>query len=978
MPGKAKRARPGKTSTIPVKKRAPPARPAYDVWREADEARRAWTDPRDVVVARAGDAGSFSKASRDVDDVDDVDDVFADAEPSDAGQGVASRGLVSSIVTPLRRIARECLLRGDLPRAAAAAALLLSAARAPAAGARAAAAAAAAKRRDKGHPDSKRRGEYAAAEREALAIAAECARLPQAPSEGAALGPDAPRLTPPSTLSRGRLSATPFASPRPGSRAAASSALAAVAACFAPADEVRARELARESALGGSLDDQTDLLELVASHLTGPTPATRDPERAAAESRRRTRAQFRSATAREKGDGVSFARRRAEALAAFARCPHGAEARREPPSNEDPSFRVRAFVRAFVRDARRNGKNVFRASRSPKKKKETSDARALNEASRLLEKVFAEAPWDFTTAAALVFASLRAGNVEEAVRVAAAAAAAAPLDADAAALFAELGIALRRSPPYDSSSESSESSSESSSDGESDSDGDSDTDSDADSDDSGRATAKFAEKEKDGSALAFPSESVPSAAAVAAACLAAARRDPGSARAAASLVAAVEDLEGASTAEDDPAPPTPRDVLECFAARVEAAPRAPGAWWALTRALVGFEAGETNPEPETDPAVRALAARGAPRRLRPVAPPAAARDVFLNHAPHGAPVDRYALPRHRWWPKCLLARDLLESPEFPAEKLERGVTLCLLEAQAACAEVLFPEDGFHLLANAFARSARERDANATREDENRTDEKTHRNRKAPDWTAAGRAGKRSAGVGRGGAFARWTRRGKKALGKSFYDASVRGPPGDDAYHRSRLANHRSVLAGSSRLMTGSDDRPAADADEDARSLSSLASGEEDVLETRDDDVWRAGDTTTAGDTTAAQVFSGVSGSGVSSALARRTRKDALRAKRGTRLRVTKDVQTSPLRRETARAEKERRYFSAEKETRAEIVTEETPRWTESGARILTASERALASRGGSELDLRCKACFYAKVSRKRCGSAKAPTFCFLV
>ena len=999
MPGKAKRARPGKTSTIPVKKRAPPARPAYDVWREANEARRAWTDPRDVVVARAGDAGSFSKASR---DVDDVDDVFADAEPSDAGQGVASRGLVSSIVTPLRRIARECLLRGDLPRAAAAAALLLSAARAPAAGARAAAAAAAAKRRDKGHPDSKRRGEYAAAEREALAIAAECARLPQAPSEGAAFGPDAPRLTPPSTLSRGRLSATPFASPRPGSRAAASSALAAVAACFAPADEVRARELARESALGGSLDDQTDLLELVASHLTGPTPATRDPERAAAESRRRTRAQFRSATAREKGDGVSFARRRAEALAAFARCPRGAEARREPPSNEDPSFRVRAFVRAFVRDARRNGKNV--ASRSPKKetKKETSDARALNEASRLLEKVFAEAPWDFTTAAALVFASLRAGNVEEAVRVAAAAAAAAPLDADAAALFAELGIALRRSPPYDSSSESSESSSESSSDGESDTDGDSDTDSDtdsdADSDDSGRATAKFAkEKEKDGSALAFPSESVPSAAAVAAACLAAARRDPGSARAAASLVAAVEDLEGAPTAEDDPAPPTPRDVLECFAARVEAAPRAPGAWWALTRALVGFEAGETNPEPETDPAVRALAARGAPRRLRPVAPPAAARDVFLNHAPHGAPVDRYALPRHRWWPKCLLARDLLESPPtFPAGvSNSRGVTLRLLEAQAACAEVLFPEDGFHLLANAFVReSARlPRDVNATHtEDENRTDtSKTHsRKAQAPAWTAAGRAGKRSAGVGRGGAFARWTRRGKKALGKSFYDAGVRGFPVHDAYHRSRLANHdSSVLAGSSRgVRAGSDDRgPATDADEDARSLSSLASGEEDVLETfleNDDDVWRAGDTTTAGDTTAAR-GSGVSGvSGVSSALARRTRKDALRAKRGTRLRVTKDVQTSPLGREAARAEKERHYFFSaekEKETRAETVTaseKETPRWTESGARIFTASERALASRGGSELDLRCKACFYAKVSRKRCGSAKAPTFCFLV
>ena len=118
---------------------------------------------------------------------------------------------------------------------------------------------------------------------------------------------------------------------------------------------------------------------------------------------------------------------------------------------------------------------------------------------------------------------------------------------------------------------------------------------------------------------------------------------------------------------------------------------------------------------------------------------------------------------------------------------------------------------------------------------------------------------------------------------------------------------------------------------------------------------------------------------MSSALARRARVDALRAKRGMRLGLTKDVQTSPLGRAAARAEKERR-FCAEKETLfgAETVAEETPRWTKSGARILTASERALASRGGSELDLRCKACFYAKVSRKRCGSAKAPTFCFLL
>ena len=988
MPGKAKRARTGETSVSPEKKRAPPARSAYDDRRDVQDTRRAWRDPRDVVVARLVDAGgSLSKARR-----ESTFERFAAAEPSDGARERASRSLASSVLPPLRRIARECLLRGDLPRAAAAAALLLAAARAPPAGLSAAAAVEAVKRRDKGHPDSRRRGEYAAAEREALAIAAECARLPQAspavPDAGPDTGPDTvqrrrakpkvPSRSRPRAETSGRLDA-----PRSGSRTA--DALTAVAACFAPADEVRARELARESALGGSLDDQTDLLELVASHLTGPTAATRDAERAVAESRRGTRAQFRSATARRKGDGVSFARRRAEALAAFAR--YLAEARRgtgEDAAPEDAAADAsrddssRAFVRAFARDARRRRAASDREKTSVVSGRKTNDGddvgavSALSEAARLLEKCFAEAPWDFATAAALVFASLRSGNVEEAVRVAAAAAAAAPLDADAATLFAELGVALRR--PTRAPSKSSESSDGSR--GDSGSDSGSDSDSDA-------MEVPGSEPKDAARYTAFHPDSVPSAATVAAACLAAARRDPGSAWAAASLVAAAEDLEGAPAAEDDPAPPTPRDVLECFAARVEAAPRAPGAWWALTRALVGFEAGEaeaaTATATETDPAVRALAARGALRRLRPVAPPAVTRDVFLNHAPRDAPVDRYALPRHRWWPKCLLARDLLESPEFPAgdERVFEN-TLRLLEAQAACAEILFPEDGFHLLANAFARSARDsRRANATFEFSNRIDEKT--NRKAPEWTAAGRASKRSAGIGRGGAFARWTRRGKKVLGKSFYDASVRAPPGDDAYHRSRLANHRSVLAGGSRRAgsdDGSDHRPAADADDDARSLSSLASGEEDVFETRDDDGdTRAGDTTTAGDKTAAQVFSGVSG--MSSALARRARVDALRAKRGTRLGLTKDVQTSPLGRAAARAEKERR-FGAEKETRAETVAEETPRWTKSGARILTASERALASRGGSELDLRCKACFYAKVSRKRCGSAKAPTFCFLV
>ena len=404
---------------------------------------------------------------------------------------------------------------------------------------------------------------------------------------------------------------------------------------------------------------------------------------------------------------------------------------------------------------------------------------------------------------------------------------------------------------------------------------------------------------------------------------------------------------------------------------VEAA-RAPGAWWALTRALVGFEAGEaeaaTATATETDPAVRALAARGA-LGLRPVAPPAGwTRDVFLNHALRDAPVDRYALPRHRWWPSACWRATCLSHPSFPPATSASSRTRFACWRREARRDSVprgrVPSAREGTRSRGSARDSRR--ANATFEFSNRIDEKT--NRKAPEWTAAGRASKRSAGIGRGGAFARWTRfRGKKVLGKSFYDASVRAPPGDDAYHRSRLANHRSVLAGGSRRAgsdDGSDHRPAADADDDARSLSSLG---EEASSVRDDD----------GDTRAeirrpreirlplrcSQVFPGCP---------RRSRGAPAwtRSARGGGTRLWSDERRSD---ESARpsARAEERRFGAEKKRGAETVAEETPRWTKSGARILTASERALASRGGSELDLRCKACFYAKVSRKRCGSAKA-------
>ena len=163
------------------------------------------------------------------------------------------------------------------------------------------------------------------------------------------------------------------------------------------------------------------------------------------------------------------------------------------------------------------------------------------------------------------------------------------------------------------------------------------------------------------------------------------------------------------------------------------------------------------------------------------------------------------------------------------------------------------------------------------------------------------------------------------------------------------------------------------------SLSSLSSGDEDAL-------------------AAARSVSGAAApgdaegriaraSGLSPTLARRTRKDVLRAKRetgpgaeGARRRAAE--RASRERSAAARAEKEKEEKKEKKEKeekRRASALDETPRWTESGARIVPSSVRALAGDGtrAANVDRRCKACFYADASRKRCGSAKAPTFCFL-
>ena len=221
--------------------------------------------------------------------------------------------------------------------------------------------------------------------------------------------------------------------------------------------------------------------------------------------------------------------------------------------------------------------------------------------------------------------------------------------------------------------------------------------------------------------------------------------------------------------------------------------------------------------------------------------------------------------------------------------------------------------------------------------------------------------------------------GKKALGKSFYDFGVRGARGDDAYHRSRLATFRRREVASVDPRNEDDDDDDDDDDETA-SLSSDLEGAEgffrfaEPLDAADGD----GEKKTSPRFFARlDVHENADAVVVSScSLARRARKDALRAKRETGPEAARGAQKSLF----ARAEKEKEKESQKKKKRAAEMEEtetETPRWTKSGARRVSSSfsQNTPAS---ARLDRRCKACFYAGVSRKRCGSAKAPTFCFLV
>ena len=279
-----------------------------------------------------------------------------------------------------------------------------------------------------------------------------------------------------------------------------------------------------------------------------------------------------------------------------------------------------------------------------------------------------------------------------------------------------------------------------------------------------------------------------------------------------------------------------RGVLECRGARVEATPARPGAWWRKTRALVGFEAGEaeaaTATATETDPAVRALAARGALRRLRPVAPPAVTRaSVFLNHARsrdapvrplRSAPSAPLVSPRACWRATCS------SHPSFPpATSASSRTRFACWKRRRRARRFCSPRTGSICSPTAHSRGPLVTRGARTRRLNSRIESTRRRIERLPNGPPRGarvnvRRASGAAARSRGGRAG-----GAKVLGKSFYDASVNEPPGGQrAPHRSRLANHRSVLAGGSRRAgsdDGSDHRPAADADDDARSLSSLAS-----------------------------------------------------------------------------------------------------------------------------------------------------------
>ena len=402
--------------------------------------------------------------------------------------------------------------------------------------------------------------------------------------------------------------------------------------------------------------------------------------------------------------------------------------------------------------------------------------------------------------------------------------------------------------------------------------------------------------------------------------------------------------------------PTAKDLLEALAQRCETHPRNPGAWWALCRGLVGFKQHERLVERSavSDVTLKALSLRLKHRRSGCVVSPKIAREVFFGGG--------FGAPRVEWWPRSLMARDLLliagydgtgdtteSAGKYSAEGTGAGDTTpgdgnkaipplstanrALLTAQAAVAQVLFPNDGFHRLV---------------------------KRRLNPDTTFAqlkhpfGK--KKGAGRDVGGFHGEWLRRGKSALGRSFYDDTVR-------------ANElRKGVPCCSPPMEVS--RVNSDGG-DASCLSLSLDGSEDD---ESDDTTNLPKVEESTDTAAVRV---------ASKNVRFARKRVLEVTRNAssrdehktsakaaaeKTRVEKD---EAVRRETAAAAQKKRK-------RPSLGIEPTPTWTKKSGKRKDGTTGGALTKPSTEKDVRCKACFYARVSRTRCGSDAAPSFCFLV
>ena len=1002
-----------------------PAHSGFNERRAVANARLAWCDPLDGRKFTPSEGGD-TPAHLQIFATNTVTNPNADATQTTG----APQSLAVSVIDPLQKIQRDCLLNGDLPRAAGAAALLLNASRALAPGQNAETAAVAQHRLYKlGHPDSRRRKEYQHAERAGFSVAAECARVPRVITGTTT---NDVRKTSKASTSKASTSKTPKTKNL-------------IANCFAAADETKTREFCNDVAVRGSHEDQLDALELVVSHLTGPTTSTRNVDRALIEANRRVKLGVQrggrlNTLALRIQTKISYARRRADALVSFGQwCgfvgkgvtgnaskgvrPTGVTDRttsKVVTSNDTTGKQskdvTRSFVASFFVDSfskpdepknENSGKvQSTKANDDFHKKEKRLKETAKGSLYKLLEE---SACTDFGVVTSLVRIMLHEKDVLQALELLKTVIQENPHDADAAAAYAEL-CAIIRHPENEFANNSAcgSSSSSSSNSDSSDSDGSSSSDDDASPSKSrSKSNLSMSHEAKKNRRDARSAAKVvtltqnfirPSAVVTAISALNAVRANPGSAENLKNLIVALDDLTDSERLLEVREPglvkPTWVDLMEALAVRCETTSRDPGAWWALTRALVGFRPEErlTERSVEADVALKALSQRNIKRRSTCVVAAKDARRVFFSSDANSNK------SRIEWWPKLLLARDLLgiggagaddgddDDADHDGDGMSDGIRIhaddgdatrakkskhptrakisplpphhaALLSAQAACSQVLFPNDGFHVLAS--------RRLNALTNPQ--------------EFWNSGKS-KKSLNKGRGGFHGEWKRRGKKALGKSFYDETVR-------------ANARvlrlSVANGVTPLLENGNEGNDLQVQAAYNSDQSLSLSLSEVSDTAGDPAERE---LNAVDTveTDAQLSSKkrVRAARAQILRVKKKRRDGVREDEGEKTKAAAecdDARNQAVEIFSSKQKKRKHPRHDDDEDDDEdsegppvpVFTKKTGKRKDPNTGG-TVTSKSKTSKPNIE-DKRCKACFFAARSKKKCGvSGQAPSFCFLV